>query len=491
MIKRRILCAFTFAFAAGCALAQEPAAAPQGLDPSALTKADIDKTTTPAPLLRLAAIYKEKGDLEHLEWTLQRLGFLLPNSGEAKFALAKTYALRDEKAKTYDLLLSMQKQGYAYDVANDPDFAKVATTKVWSYILDRYAETARPTGDGKLAATLPGGDHLYEAIAYDPKRDKLLVGSVRDGKIQLLGKDGKLSDFINPDAGNGLWSVYALAVVPEDDALYVASTSSVYFKEFNQADFGKAGVFKFQLSTGKLLAKYLLAPDAKPRTLSSIAAGKGGLVFVADGLRNVIYRVDGDTLKPTVANPKLTSVRGLALSGDGRKLYFADYALGVFGVDLAAGTGFDLVYDPSKLPLGGVDGLAWYEGTLVAVQSGMAPRRVVRLRLDDDGRTVSRAVILDSGKPEFKVPTVGVVDGDGFYFIANSQRGGYDSYGNPNDASKLEAVKIYRSSLAASWDQAGPGSPPVPGKPPVISISKPGSGKFSNVEGASQSVTGN
>ena len=124
MIKRRILCAFTLAFAAGWALAQEPAAAPRGLDPSALTKADIDKTTSPAPLLRLAAIYKEKGDLEHLEWTLQRLSFLLPNSGEAKFALAKTYALRDEKAKTYDLLLNMQKQGYAYDIANDPDFAK-------------------------------------------------------------------------------------------------------------------------------------------------------------------------------------------------------------------------------------------------------------------------------------------------------------------------------------------------------------------------------
>jgi hypothetical protein len=315
---------------------------------------------------------------------------------------------------------------------------------------------------------------------------------VRDGRIQLLGKDGKLTDFISPGADNGLWSVYALATAPDEDALYVASTSSVYFKEFNQADFGKAGVFKFQLSTGKLLAKYLLTPDAKPRTLSSIAVGKGGAVFVADGLRNIIYRVDGDTLKPTVANPKLTSVRGLAVSGDGRKLYFADYALGVFGVDLAAGTGFDLVYDPAKLPLGGIDGLAWYDGTLVAVQSGMAPKRVIRLRLDDDARTVSRAVILDSGKPEFTSPTVGTIDGDGFYFIANSQRAGYDSYGNPSDPSKLEAVKIYRSSLLTSWDQGGaPATPAAPAKPAVISVSKPGSGKFSNVDGGSQSVTGN
>ena len=56
MIKRRILCAFTFAFVANCTFAQEPAAVPRGLDPAALTQADIAKATTPASLVRLAAI---------------------------------------------------------------------------------------------------------------------------------------------------------------------------------------------------------------------------------------------------------------------------------------------------------------------------------------------------------------------------------------------------------------------------------------------------
>jgi hypothetical protein len=487
MLIRRILCAFAVGLVASIAFAQQ--APRKGLDPSALTHAEISAAKTPASLSRLAAIYKERGDLERLEWTLERLSELLPASGDVKLGLAKTYALRDEKSKAYDLLLKLQKQGYGYDLSKDADFAKVTGTKVWPYILGELGRNAAPSGEGKVAFSLPAGDHLYESLAFDPKRGQLLVGSVRDGSIQLVGKDGSLSPFIAADASNGLWSVYAMAAAPDEDALYVASTASVYFRKFDQADFGKAGVFKFQLSNGKLLGKYLLTPDAKPRTLSSIAVGKGGLAFAADGLRNVIYRLDGAALKPVVANPRLTSLRGLAVSGDGKNLYFADYALGVFGVDLTAGTAFDLIHDASKVPLAGIDGLYWYDNALVAIQNGMVPRRVLRLHLDDSGRAVVRAVVIDSGNSEFSLPSYGTIDGDHLEFIANSQKNGYDAYGNPIDVSRLAPVKVFRSNLRYSWDTGGVAMP----RPHrvVVSESKPGSGRFTNVEGGSQSVTGN
>jgi hypothetical protein len=490
MLIRRILCAFAFGLVASVASAQPAPAAPRkGLDPAALTHAEISSARTPASLSRLAAIYKERGDLERLEWTLERLSELLPGSGDVKLGLAKTYALRDEKSKTYDLLLKLQKQGYGYDLSKDADFAKVTGTKVWPYILGELARNGAPSGEGAVAVSLPAGDHLYESLAFDPKRGQLLVGSVRDGSIQLVGKDGSLAPFITADATNGLWSVYAMAVAPDEDALYVASTASVYLKKFDQADFGKAGVFKFQLSSGKLLDKYLLTPDAKPRTLSSIAVGKGGLVFAADGLRNVIYRLDGAALKPMVANPRLTSLRGLAVSGDGKNLYFTDYALGVFGVDLVAGTAFDVVHDGAKVPLGGIDGLYWYDNTLVAIQNGMVPRRVLRLHLDDDGRAVVRAVVIDSGKSEFTLPSYGALEGDHLEFIANSQKNGYDAYGNPIDSAKLAPVKIFRSNLRYSWDTGGVAMPRP--RRVVVSESKPGSGRFATVEGGSQSVSGN
>lgn len=488
---KRIVCALALCAVTSVALAQQAPGRRPALDPAALSEAQITQTQAPTALYRLASIYKKSGDLERLGWTLKQLSTLQPGAGDLRLALATTYALQGRKTETYDLLLAMQKQGYGYDLADNPNFAKVSDTKVWPYILDGLKANRKPFGEGKVAFTLPAGDNLFESLAYDPRRKQFLVGSVREGTVSLVGKDGKLTSFITPDAQNGLWSVYAMAADPAADALYVASTASVYFKGFSQSDFGKAGVFKFKLSTGKLVDKYLLSPDQKPRTLSSIAVGKNGRVFAADGLRNVIYRVDGGALKPLVDNPKLTSVRGMAVSGDGNTLYFADYTLGVFGIDLAAGKGFDLRYDPAKLVLGGIDGLLWYDHALVVIQNGMSPHRVMRLSLSDDGRSVSKAMPLDVASAALNLPTYGAIDGDGLYFIANSQKNQYDTYGTPKDDAKLQAVNVFRSDLRFAWNESGIETGSAAPPPGVVSVSKPGDGKFANVEGGSQSVTGN
>jgi sugar lactone lactonase YvrE len=496
---KRILCATILCVAASTAVAQTaPGAGAPKIDPATLTEAQIDQAQVPDALYRLAAAYKETGDYERLTWTMKRLVALLPNSGDLKLGLATTLAMQGEKTRTYDLLLEMQRAGYGYDLAGNPNFAKVADTKVWSKILEALKINLKPFGEGKIAFSLPKGDTLFESLVFDPKRQQFLAGSVREGKIYLVDKSGKLTDFITPNAENGLWSVYAMAADPDNDALYVASTSSVYFKGFAKADFGKAGVFKFSLSTGKLVEKYLLEPDNEPRTLSSIAVGKNGAVFAADGVGNVIYRLDGKALKPMVGNPKLTSLRGIAVSGDGKTLYFADYALGLFGVDLAAGTGFDLSYDPAKLALGGIDGVYWYDDALIVIQNGMTPHRVMRLKLGNEGRQVVQSTPLDAGNPAFTLPTYGAINGDSLYFVANSQKNEYGTYGTPKDGAKLEAVHVFRSDLRFAWQEAAP--PGGGSVPPLLRMPRPTaaapmpagnatpSGTFGNVEAGTQST---
>jgi len=323
---KRIVCVALFAFAVAAAHAQsgKAPAAPAGPDVANLTETQIKGMQVPEALYRLAAIYKQKGDLTRMTWALRQLTALLPNAGELKLALASVYAAQGDKTSTYDLLLQMQRQGFGYDLTTNAAFAKVNDTRAWNYIAENLKANLRQFGEGKVAYTLPKGDYLFESLAWDPKKKQLLAGSVRDGKVYRVGKDGKLEEFIAPTAENGLWSVYAMATDPAGENLYVASTSAVYFKGFKQEDYGKAGVFKFRLSDGKLVSKYLLTPDNQPRTLSTIAVGKNGEVFAADGVRNLIYRLDGGALKVMVENPKLTSLRGLAVSGDGKTLYFAD-----------------------------------------------------------------------------------------------------------------------------------------------------------------------
>ena len=256
---KRWLCCLILLLCAGSALADAPAASKAGQrDATTFTEGEVNEITSIPVLRRMLAGYEKLDDKKRLGWTLARLSELNPDSADLRMALAITYAMQGDKSKTYDLLLKMKEQGYGVDLSDDPRFEKVHGTEAWNYVVENLKSNLKPFGEGKVAFTLPKGDTLFESIAWDPKRGKLLVGSVREGKIYLADKAGKLEEFISPADGSGLWSVYAMATDPARDLLYVTSASSLYFKGFRQEDFNKVGLFKFQLSSGKLLHKYLL-----------------------------------------------------------------------------------------------------------------------------------------------------------------------------------------------------------------------------------------
>lgn len=445
----------------------------------ALTEEQIGESKDIAGLTKLSEVYNAIGDIPRFTRTVQRLTELLPDSGQLKLQLAMIYASQNDKTRAYDVLVRMQGQGYGYDISKEPRFEPIRDTKVWDYVVANMQANAKQFGEGKLAFELPKGDFLFESIGYDPARKQFLVGSAREGKVLLVDEKGKLTDFIAPSAENGMWGVFDLAVDAAHDKVYVASSDVAYYKGFESAQFGQTGVFEFQLSSGKFLHKYLLAEAGKMHTLTSITVGKDGRVYAADAARRQIFRIDHEQLSMLVENPKLTSIRGLAVSDDGRTLYMADYSLGIFGIDLTKMAPFVLARNPEKLVLGGIDGLYFYDGCLVIIESGMVPQRVMRLKLSDDGRSVVAAMPLDVAQPAFTMPTLGAIAGNDLYFIANSQKGLYDKLGVLKNPDALQATRIFRSNLRFAWDQSGistgvrelkkgsmlPLSPPSPLKP--------------------------
>lgn len=457
----RLVCLLVLMAPVGVVIAKEGVSPAQAA--AALSEEQIRSSTDFQALTRLAAIYQQTGERERMIWAVGRLAELEPGNGELKLALAALHASQDNKSGTYDLLLAMHKQGFGYDLEGDPRFTKVADTRVWEYIVKNLQMNMQLFGEGRPAFSLPDGDHLYESIAWDGKREMFLVGSARAGSVELVDDSGKASPFISADVDNGLWSVYALAVDAPRDLLYVASTASVYFKDLRPADVGKAGIFKFRLSDGAYLGHWLVQGEGA-HTLSSIVVGAQGQVFAADGIRNRIYRLEAGGLKVVMDNPLLGSLRGLALSPDGNRLYFADYRKGLFGIDLAAGRGFELAYDPASLVLGGIDGLYAYGDALVTIANGMSPKRVMRLMLDDSGRGIVNVMPLDAGHPAFKLMTTGTIRDDGLYFISNSQRSKYDQSGKPGAQAELAPVEIFRSDLRFAWDESGisTGLTPIP-----------------------------
>jgi hypothetical protein len=408
-----------------------------------------------AGLSRLGQVYAAEDDMQRFIWVLKRVGELSPNSGDLKLQLAMAYAKLNDKPHAYDTLVRMQTQGFGYDISKDPRFDPIHGTKVWDYIVANLNVNAKQFGEGRAAFTLPKGDYLYDALAWDAKRGDVLVGSARDGAIRRVDAHGKIVDFIKSDADNGLWSVDALAVDAKHGKLYASSSSTTIFQGFNADNAGKAGLFEFDLASGKFLHKYLFDAGDGAHRLTALAVAADGKVYAADATRKQIFKLEDGKLRDIVNNPKLTSFSALAVSGDGRTLYLADYALGIFGYDLATGKAFQVAYDQSTLVLGGIVSMQWYDGTLVVVEDGMVPKRIMRLQLDKDGRKIANAMPLDVAHAEFTELGASTIAGDKLYTIVNRQGSLYDEHGVLTGTDKLAPTTIFRSNLRFAWGQSG------------------------------------
>lgn len=427
----------------------EPALSPEAVQLRSQLAAvnDVDK------MLALAAGFDEKGQFENAIVTLERVLQLRPMAGNIQYELAAEFAQLDRKRQTYDLLLKMQTTGYAFDPSLDDRFEKVHGTEVWDYLVLNLQANAKPFGEGKLAMTLPNEDTLIESIAYDEKAKQVLAGSMRDGGIYRVSADGKtMTPFIVADKVNQLRSVIAMEADNARDFLWVTATGLPHFKSIDANDYGKTALYQFELASGKFLKRYDMPATNGPHLFDHIHVSKQGKVYLGDSAQRRIYQLEAAGPKLILQNPKLTHIRGITTSDDGRMLYFADTELGIFSIDLQLGKPL-AVLGPPTLTLFGIDGLYYWKGHLVAIQNAFPPARVMRLKLDkEDGATIQSSLPLDAGNPAMKAPTRGLVSGDSLYFIANSQKPNYDRYGLP-DKSKLEGVGIWKSDLTFALNQ--------------------------------------
>ncbi len=420
---------------------------------------ELAKIDQAARVEQIAAQFAQRKEWDNLQYATERLVQLRPHNGNYRYTLAAAHAMQDHKREAYDALIRLQNSGYAYDVAKDERFKNVQGTEVWGYLVQNLDANRKDFGKGTLAYQLPAGDLLIEALAWDPARKQLLAGSAREGKVYRVGQNGALEDYVTADAKNGLWAVMDMAVDAPRDALYVASAAIPHFKHANKAHYGRAGVFRFKLSSGEFVSKHEVPLDGRNHILSSIAVTPKGDVFAADGIAREIYKIEGANLRPIVSNPKLTTIRGMAASD--KALYFADYDLGLFGLDLATGTPFE-VRAPGNVTLYSIDGLSYWNGNLVVVQAGFPPKRVMRLTLTADGRGIAKFQPLEVNREKFGTPTRGTVAGDRYYFLANTQKPKYDSHGFLRTGAELEPTPVYSSDLKFGTDEGT--VLPLPGK---------------------------
>ena len=262
-----------------------------------------------------------------------------------------------------------------------------------------------------------------EGLARDVARSRWLVSSVHRRTVVAIDDAGQLSPFARglPD---DVGAILGLHVDASRGALFATAAPLPPMRGYAGATSARAELLEFALADGSLRRRIPLG-----RAPGDLAIAADGTVYVSDGLAGVLYVV------PTNGGPVqerrsqfFASLQGLVFAPDGDALFAVDYRHGLLRVPLDARDSVTQILDAEGRRAQGLDALAWHGRTLIATYNGRAPGRVVRITLSPDQQRIADFTVLETHEGPGE-PTLGVVLGDAFIYVANSPWAAFDDNG--------------------------------------------------------------
>jgi hypothetical protein len=391
---------------------------------------------------RQAKVAHDAGDFNAYRLAAQHLFDLLSGHPETVFAMAKAEARLGHAAAALDWLNAYAAMGLIHDFSAEPDLVSLYQADGFTAVRARIEANGRPVTHAVRVFALGDPDLLTEDIAWDPGARRFFISSVREAKIVALDEHGGAARDFVPAGRDGIWGVLALAVDGQRGCLWATTAAMPQTHGFRgDDDLGHSAVLRYELATGKLLKRYDLplpphmrqAPpgsrawavpipsEERQRVLGDMTLAANGDVFVSEAVTGAVYTIrrDRDALEELVPPGTFASPQTPAVTSDGGRLLVADYLRGIGIVDLTC-RAVTWMAHPREVAINGIDGMYLAGNSLIAVQNGTEPRRVIRLVLDPSLTRIERWEPIESNSPGLGEPTHGTLVGKDFYFLANS-----------------------------------------------------------------------
>ena len=385
-------------------------------------------------MLRAAQAYSDK-DYAGWAMALENLHRMRPFNADFMRQMVMANAMSGETSRAFNIMLLMQQQGLTEDWDEIEEVSSLRPYNLYGHLNDLMKEAGNPLGNPSVIATIDGQHAMPEALAYDGRDGRLFAGTIRTGEVLVRqGEDAEWQVFASSDTVPGLMSVFDLLADEQRNHLWVATGAPSQYQQRSVSTFGRTGLIKLDLQTGELLAEHRVLPNPRlPHMLGAMTQAADGTIYAADTLSPFVFRLGPEDQRPEIflGNPMFTGLRGIALSADEQRLYLSDYELGVFFFELDERKRGFRIGIPENLNLGGIDGLYRWEDSLVAVQNGVYPQRIMRLDLDESGTRVANVAPLVVAQPEFDTPTFGTIEENDLIFLAASHWSRVDSAGRP------------------------------------------------------------
>lgn len=344
-------------------------------------------------------------------------------NGTVRYTLARYYASKDRKAEALGVLEELlSTPGWDYRLS-PLDFPSLDGEPEFVRLVEAFNARAPNPEHGAVAFELDTVDIVPEGVAWDPKRQELLVGSMHQSFVLAADATGKTRRVIESGAG-GVWGILGIEVEPARDRLWVASAALPLMKNYDaKAHAGASGVFAFDLETGAPLGRWETPKGGGQ--INDLVATSRGTVYATDSNHGTIVRIardapSGGKMEAIVPERTFAGPNGLVLAEGETALYVADY-WGLHRLPLTPHAEPQFMGPPpSVATLSGIDGLERSGRTLIAIQNLFGPGRIWKLELNAEGTILQRARLLDAGHPRYRGPTTGAIAQGQFLYLADA-----------------------------------------------------------------------
>ncbi len=416
----------------------------------------VNQVTDIPTLLQMAdETLSSKSYINH-EIVMKRLVELRPFSPDFRFSLVKAYALQDKKSEAYNELIGIQKAGLSYPVGEMEGFDLIKGTGAFGYIEENMVKNANPYGKGEPVFDISKNysGMLFENMAFDKKGKRFLFSSIRSGSVYQHTEAGGFKEFIKP--GNpvtGPWGGIDLVVDNDSDVLWVASATLPHYVGTSQANFGKAMISKYRLSTGELINNFAMQNADQPMLYSALHLTEGKNLFFINAFTSDVFKIkkDGDQVEFVVSIPGLKSIKALTSNQQETLLYLSDFDQGLFVINFATSQVLPLIKSKTGF-YAGINDLFYDQGDLVVIQGGVFPARLMRFVMKDDVFFQTMFPI-EASHPKFDALGNGILVDGHVYYAANSQWDKTDAVGQLAENQSWDNLVVMKTDTKYKMDE--------------------------------------
>ena len=358
----------------------------------------------PLALYQQAMAAREQRDSQRFLEHTQQLRAWAPANPPIRFLHAEALALSGRKREALADLEWLATNGYAYAFWDRGTFASLSGEHEVESLRARTTRNGQPSGK---IARLIHADADLSAEGIEVFDGGWIAGSMKDGSLYRIDASGATTVAwretepsrrmlgVRNDPGRNV--VWACSTGPDDSEPH---------SQLLRISLQPSAVQRFRL------------PDTRS-LCNDIALLPGGSIAVSDSERGGVWQLtEGGEWRALVAPQVLGYPNGLVYFAPLQRLIVADLR-GLWAVDLS-GTLTEITAAPGTF-VGGIDGLYAARDELLAIQNGLRPHRVLRVRIAAGKLQVAGIEVLASNLPELAEMTTAAV-GDGILTVLSSDK---------------------------------------------------------------------